>query len=192
MRRNKLISSVIIGGLILSTSSMSAFAVTANSKAKAAPVVKPATSTKASNTAKPAGSRINAALQTQLDGLVKKGTLTKAQETKVMAALNKRNTSPRGQYGQNPNRQNNQNGQNGQNAQNGQNGQNNNFQNMTPEQRQAFMQKAAKNRPNPLADLVKAKTITQKQSDAINALVAASRGNFRNNRPNNNPNPPQN
>lgn len=112
-------------------------------------------------------------LQTQLDLLVKNNTINKTQETKVLTALTQR----RNNQGQR-----NHNWQN-----NGQRPQNNNFQNMTDAQRKAFMANRAKSIPNPLADLVKNKTITQKQSDAINKAISSIRGNFGGPRNFNNP-----
>jgi polyhydroxyalkanoate synthesis regulator phasin len=153
---NKTIASFMVGGLILSSGVTGAFAQTTTKKAATTTTKKTAT------TAKTNVSKINSGLQTQLDALVKKGTINKAQEAKVLTALSKRTNMKRGQNGQNR-----------------QNGQSNNFQNMTDAQKKAFMQNRAKQRPNLLADLVKAKTITQAQSDAINKIIAASRGGFR-------------
>lgn len=156
---NKTIASFMVGGLILSSGVTGAFAQTTTKKAATTTTKKTATASKTNV------SKINSKLQTQLDALVKKGTINKTQEAKVLAALSKRTNMKRGQ--------------NGQYGQNRQNGQNNNFQNMTDAQKKAFMQNRAKQRPNFLADLVKSKTITQAQSDAINKVIASTRGGFR-------------
>lgn len=177
----KVISTFVTTGVILTIGTTGALGQTTGSSnaPKASNTTKTTTtnsSTKQNNTQNNFQAQYQKTLQTSLDGLVKKGTITKAQETKVLAALNKRNANrQRNGFGQNR-----PNGSQGfGNGQANGNGKTNNFQNMTEEQRKAFMQNMNKNRFNPLADLVKAKTITQKQADEINKIVSSARGSFR-------------
>lgn len=170
---NKTIATFMIGGIILTAGTITVVAKATNSKAKVTTPVKVTAPAKIA----PSKPATNTALQTGLDGLVKKKTITKAQETKVLAVLNTRKNFQRGQ--------NRPVGQNGQNLNN--NKQNNNFQNMTDAQRKALMQSRTNQRPDQLAALVKAKTITQAQANAINKIVAATRTGFRNTRPQNSP-----
>lgn len=97
-----------------------------------------------------------------LDKLVKAKTISAAQENKIIAYENKQQADRQAQMKK--------------------------MQTMTQEQRQQYFQKQQKNgrqgsgmgRGNQYADLVKNKTITQKQADAISKAVAAARPNFGN------------
>jgi hypothetical protein len=107
-------------------------------------------------------------LKPTLDKLVKSKVITAAQETKILAYQNKKNTARQAEMQK--------------------------LQKMTDVQRKAYFekqqgqgQKQNKNpnqRSNQFADLVKNKTITQKQADAIEKAISANRPSF-GNRPNN-------
>jgi hypothetical protein len=110
-------------------------------------------------------------LKPTLDKLVKSKAITVAQETKIIAYQNKQTATRQAEMKK--------------------------MQNMTDAQRKAYFQKQQgqkqnfNQRQNQFADLVKNKTITQKQADAIEKAISANRpafGNRQNNNNNNNNN----
>lgn len=113
-------------------------------------------------------------LKPNLDKLVKSKVITATQETKIIAYQNKKNAARQAEMQK--------------------------MQKMTDAQRKAYFEKQQgqgqgqglnrnfNQRQNQFADLVKNKTITQKQADAIEKAISANRPSFGNRSNNNNNN----
>lgn len=164
----KLMTTLTISTVLVSSTGMMALAVN-NTK-----TTKPAATQSAQNTGTPNQNnqgfrgRGQFDIKPVLDKLVKSKTITAAQETKIIAYQTKQNAARQAQRAK--------------------------LGTMTQAQRQQYFAKQGQNngnggqRQSQFADLVKNKTITQKQSDAISAAISAARPNFGNRINNGQPN----
>jgi hypothetical protein len=162
MKKNRLktmLMALTIGGFILSVPATISLAAGSNKTSAPAKAAAPQ-SPNIQGGNRQFGGRNQFDIKPVLDKLVKAKTITAAQETKIIAYEKKMTDARIAQMQK--------------------------FQKMTDAERQAARAKQQQITPgkrqgqNTYADLVKAKTLTQKQADAITKAVAAARPSFRN------------